>query len=238
MKRKNMHNVIQKANAQLAAWPGYAAVQEAMRTHSEVPFFLAGGAVRDIILERRRPPKDFDFFLGGSNYRAVIHRLEMHGQMVEGPFGSPRWFPGVGDDGYADIIPIAEFYNGLWQCEDINDVLNQFDFTGNAVAIDMRDGSIHDPQNGIRDLSRRIMKMVRFDYPDEPIRLAHPLSRTTVLWFRVLHYAAILGLAIEPVTLRWLSAHMDRQGDLNAFTQHFFRPCAAYIEPFENGSRL
>ena len=108
-------------------------------------------------------------FLGGDSTDEILDVLESQGEMVTGPFGSPRWYPTHGTRSSWDLIPIATFWNGLWPCEDIVDVLNQFDFTGNAIAIDVRTGSVYDPQNGRRDMERRTMRAVRFDYPDEPI---------------------------------------------------------------------
>lgn len=104
-------------------------------------------------------------------------------------------------------MPIDRFFNGLWRCEDIVDALNQFDFTGNAIAVDLRTGAIFDPQNGRRDMARRILRGVRFDYPDEPIAPGQVLTRPVVLWFRLVYYARLLGLTIEPVTKAWLNAH-------------------------------
>lgn len=241
LRHRDMVKIGQKANEQLAAWPGYKPFNEAVRNHPDVSFFLAGGTIRDIVLKRKRPPKDFDFFLGGDRYPSVIAALKKRGKMILGPFGSPRWFPENREECHADIIPIDGFYNGLWYCKDIRDVLNQFDFTGNAIAVDLRTGHVHDPQNGIRDLSFRIMKMVRFDYPDEPIQSGHPLHRLAVLWFRVLHYAAVLGLVIEPVTLRWLRANRAYERFFTQFSQNFFTPCATYrksLQDLETGCRI
>jgi hypothetical protein len=96
------------------------------------------------------------------------------------------------------------FYNGLWRCEDILDVLNQFDFTANAIALDLFSSKILDPQNGIRDLSRNELRAVRFDYPDEPISPGTKLTRNAVMWYRFQHFAFTKRLSIEPVTLSWV----------------------------------
>ncbi len=72
------------------------------------------------------------------------------------------------------------------------------------------------------NLSRRLMRAVRLDYPEEPIRPGHPLTRTTVLWFRILHYSAMLNLTVEPLTLQWLRANRKCSKDVGAFTTTFF----------------
>ena len=109
-------------------------------------------------------------------------------------------------------------------CENIVDALNQFDFTGNALAVDVRGDRLFDPQNGLRDMRQRLMRMVRFDYPDEPILPGNRLGRLTVLWFRILHYAAELDLAIEPVTRGWLVRHGSAERHLDVFSEDFFVP--------------
>jgi hypothetical protein len=188
---------------------------------SEVDVFLAGGSVRDVLLERDVDPKDMDFFLGGSGIEKVFTHLADTGTIRHGPFGSPRWFP-TGTNVHCDVIPIQGFFNGLWKCEDILDVLNQFDFTGNAVAVHLRTGVVHDPQNGRRDLALRVVRGVRFDYPEEPIGRSIKLTRPAVVWFRILHYAATLDLTIEPVTLEWIRCHSHYAEQLNDFVGFFF----------------
>lgn len=188
----------------------------------ELDVYLAGGSLRDVLLKRDVGPKDFDFFLGGVGIEKVLTRLAVDGTVRSGPFGSPRWFPGEPGIAYCDVIPIEGFFNGLWKCEDIVDVLNQFDFTGNAVALHLRTGVLHDPQNGLRDLSHGVMRAIRFDYPDEPISASSNLTRPAVLWFRILHYAAALGFTIEPVTSEWIHRHSDFANQLDDFGATFF----------------
>jgi hypothetical protein len=221
-------DVARAAFEALGGWPGYQALAGVMNEVPELQVYLAGGVIRDFFLGRSEPPKDFDFFLGGPVVDRALTMLEAEGSMRTGPFGSPRWYPrGAGD--YCDLIPIERFYNGLWRCEDIVDALNQFDFTGNAVAVDVRTGEFYNPQNGRRDMERRVMRMVRFDYPDEPIAPGQSISRRTVLWFRVLHYAAAFGLAIEPVTKAWLIRHRGFFEYADSFSATFF-PVAESLE--------
>ena len=208
----------------LRTWPGYDALEAAMSECAVVDVYLAGGALRDLLQSESRKPKDFDFFLGGARVEHFLERLTVDGSLRVGPFGSPRWYPHAAPDRYADIIPIAHFYNGLWKCEDIVDALNQFDFTANAIAIDLRSPRLFDPQHGLRDLQSGIVRAVRFDYPDEPISAEVSLTRLSVLWFRLIHYAQLLRFKIEPVTLRWLRGHSRFANDASSFTETFFEP--------------
>ena len=206
------------------AWQGHDDLQRVMDHVPDLDVFIAGGVVRDVILGRRVKPKDFDFFLAGPSVGQAVAMLGESGGMSAGPFGSPRWFP-KGESGvYCDLIPITRFRNGLWDCADITDVLNQFDFTGNAVAFDLREGRFFDPQNGRRDIGLKVMRALRFDYPDEPIIPGHPLSRPVVLWFRILHYARVLGWTIEPITRSWLADRRDYIAKRGTFASVFFEP--------------
>lgn len=211
----------------LQRWSGHEKLMRTMEKFPDLSFFLAGGVVRDCLLNVSSPVKDFDFFLRGPSVKAAVEFLAEEGHLRRTPYGGARWYPDSTQVQYADLIPIEDFKPGLWKCEDILDVLNQFDFTINAVAFDLRTGESFDPQNGVRDVFRRTMKMVRFDYPEGPFVAEAELSRNAVLWFRILHYAKVLGLTIEPLTLDWLKAHRSFQeyavqfGDL-FFTPHFY----------------
>lgn len=205
-----------------------------VESSANVDIFIAGGCIRDLLLARGARPKDFDIFLGGPGVEKVLKRLASAGRLEHGPFGSPRWYPNPGSALYCDVIPITGFVNGLWRCENITDVLNQFDFTANAVAVDLRTAEFFDPQNGVRDIGRRVMRAVRFDYPEERIAPEIGLSRPEVLWFRILHYAAVLKLTIEPVTLEWLRANRRYEPDAARFESVFFplhRRWLASLEP-------
>jgi hypothetical protein len=207
--------------ARLESWSGFAPLRKLLDRHPAVDCFVAGGVVRDVLLEVPPLPSDIDLFLGGNQASQLIEDLTMTGTVRRGPFGSPRWIPEKGVS-YADVIPIESFYNGLWRCEDITDALNQFDFTCNAVALDLRSSAFYDPQNGARDACRRRLRAVRFDYPDEPIAPGSDLTRPAVLWFRLLHYASARHLEIEPLTLRWLRASRHHFDSEALFSATFF----------------
>lgn len=205
----------------LGEWPGFPAFDKAFTETHDVSAYLAGGAVRDLVSAKGHRPKDFDFFLGGGGVKTFIDSLKQNGSLVSGPFGSPRWFPQNISTQYADVIPISTFYNGLWRCDDILDVLNQFDITVNAVAIDLRTGSVFNPQNGLRDLERRTIRAVRFDYPDEPISETCSLTRQSVLWHRLQYYARATGFVIEPLTASWLRRNDRFAADEPRFRETF-----------------
>jgi hypothetical protein len=215
----------------LAAWAGFEVVQHVLAEHDDLEIFLAGGVIRNLFIDPTRPVKDFDFFLRGASLDKAITVFAQHGRMHETPFGAPRWFPAAEPGRYADLIPIDRFIPGLWKCEDIVDVLNQFDFTASALAFDLRTGTAFNPQNGVRDAVRRTMRMVRFDWPEAPFIPGAPITRNAVLWFRVLHYAKQLGLTIEPLTLAWLRRNRGYSTQSDVFAELFFRPEKGFLAP-------
>lgn len=209
----------------LQGWSGFSVLNEAMQTFADTDVFIVGGVLRDLFSEANRVPRDFDFFLGGPNVDKFVSWLGERGTLGVGPFGSPRWWPEEEESRYADVISIAHFYNGLWACRNIVDALNQFDFTANAVALNLRSKELFDPQNGTLDAKRRLMRAVRFDYPDEPISQQCSLSRLSVLWTRLVHYANILNFSLDPVTRTWVQHHSHYAADAEVFGELFFPPC-------------
>jgi tRNA nucleotidyltransferase (CCA-adding enzyme) len=226
-----LSSVYPHVRTRLEWWCGYRALGEVLRACPDVQIFIAGGVVRNCCLETALPLRDYDFFLGGDSIEQALAIFRKYGAMTRTPFGSPRWHPDERPEEYADLISIAEFRPGLWKCEDILDVLNQFDYTASALAFDLRTGVSFDPQNGLRDLLRTTMRMVRFDFPEGPFVPGAVLTRNAILWFRVLHYARTLGFTIEPLTLSWLKQHRDYVCDLAEFEEIFFPPAEGYLTP-------
>jgi hypothetical protein len=227
-----------KAASAALIFEGSAPWQRVLNELPLLDVYLAGGCLRDVLRGRVSGYHDLDFFIGGSAVEEALARLAHVGRWSQGPFGSPRWHPLPGEPLHCDVVPIKAFNNGLWPCEDILDVLNQFDFTVNAVAVSIRTREIFDPQNGRRDLARGIMRAVRFDYPDQPIAPGQSLTRLTVLWFRLLHYAAALDLSIEPVTLQWLQRHRHFSAQAEVFSSTFFPLHRRALEPVGIPSNL
>jgi hypothetical protein len=209
----------------LATWAGWPTLKTIINETSELHVYLAGGVLRDILLRDNRPVKDFDFIVGGPGLARCLERLAQVGCLAYGPLGSPRWFPPAHAAPYADLIPIDKFRSGLWLCENIVDVLNQFDCTVNAVAIDLRTGAIYDPQNGRRDAVRRVMRAVRFDYcTAERIHSRAGLNYAVIQWHRYVQYASILKLKIEPITMCWLRANRPSEADSRRYADAFSVP--------------
>lgn len=224
------HSVAEESLAMLKVWPGYSAFWSMLADFPDLQAYLTGGVLRDRAADTPAIPRDFDIFLAGPSVDLAINSLAAAGDIQRTPFGSPRWFPAATPAQYCDLVSISRFTNGLGPCRTITDALRQFDFTGNALALDLRTGEFFDPVDGLRDMRERVMRMI-IAYPDEPIATNLSISRVTVLWFRLLHYAAVLELSIASATLDWLSQHRCQQDHLADFTRLFFPPHPAFLRP-------
>jgi hypothetical protein len=204
--------------------PGFRSLMELVGQLPEDNFFISGGVVRDILSGNNNRIKDIDIFLSSAGFDKVHDFMMANGELVKNQFGSGRWFPGDAPGFYYDIILIPRFYNGLWPCRNITDVLNQFDITANAVAFDLLTGRFFNPQNGLDDIKNNVLRAVRFDFPELLVSNEVDISRITVLWFRYHYYAAKLNFNIEPITRKWLDDNSFRLNDLEKFKYHFFDP--------------
>lgn len=189
-------------------------------------FFVAGGALRELFCGKKLSG-DIDLFVSQSAQIMLSEIIRNRGNAFYNQFGSTRWFPTVGDSFYYDIIRFDDFYHGLWKCIDILDVLNQFDITANAIAVDLNNGEFYNPVNGVRDAHQRVIKAVRFDFPEMFVSEEIKISRNSVLWFRYNHYCSKLGFDLEPVTKKWMIQNKNRIGDLDLFKKFFFNPTIA-----------
>lgn len=216
-------SVVDAVERLFGAWPGSGAIRAGMDAFTGVDVFLAGGAVRNALGARADSPKDFDLFIGGAQAPQFVARLAKLGTLRYGPFGSPRWLPADGGP-YADVILIERFNNGVERCQDITGALRQFDFTANALAVDLRTRAFHDPCGGGADYLAGVMRAVRLDYPDEPIAAGHALTRNVVLWMRLMHYAAVLDLEPDETTRGWLAARAGYESQRALFAETFFLP--------------
>lgn len=206
----------------LKEWPGYEPILALLARFPSSKMFLAGGAVRNATLGR--PIRDFDFFFAGIPEGAISSHLGELGRVDRGALGSPRWSPLASKGVSCDLVPIGRVDHGLGRCVGILDVLSQFDFTANAIAVDLRARGLVDPAGGRFDLRARKMRATRFDFPDTPVLPGSGVTWKATRWFRMLHYAAVLDLEIEATTREWLKANRYCRESRVAFSRLFFEP--------------
>lgn len=153
--------------------------------------FLVGGPVRDLLLGRRVVDVDLTLEDGSSTLaRALAKRIE----------GRVRSFPQfltykVTAEGFPEIdIATArkERYRSPGALPTVSpgnlkDDLLRRDFTINAMAMDLLDGSMHDPASGQRDLQSRMVRVLHDNsFVDDPTRI-----------FRAIRLAKRLNFSIE-----------------------------------------
>ena len=77
----------------------------------------------------------------------------------------------------------------------LKDDLLRRDFSINAIAMDLRDGSLHDPANGERDLGQRLIRVLHEkSFLDDPTRI-----------FRAIRLATRLGFTLEGKTFELMA---------------------------------
>ena len=158
--------------------------------------FLVGGPVRDLLLGRHVLDVDLTLEEGSSTLaRALAKRIE----------GRVRSFPQfltykVTAEGFPEIdIATArlERYRAPGALPTVTagklkDDLMRRDFTINAMAMDLLDGSMHDPASGQRDLSSRIVRVLHDNsFVDDPTRI-----------FRAVRLASRLGFSLDLPTAK------------------------------------
>ena len=196
------------SSEQLRAIPSIEQVIKASNS-LELETYIVGGYVRD--LELSRPSKDIDFVCVGSGIslaEKVSKNLKNSQLAVYKNFGTAvvKWqdmeleFVGARKESYRrnSRKPIVE--NGT-----LEDDQNRRDFTINAMAISLNEGSfgqLLDPFNGISDIKRKQVKTPLepgITFSDDPLRM-----------MRAIRFAAQLDFDIEPTTFDGIIANVDR----------------------------
>jgi len=173
--------------------------------------YLVGGPVRDIILGR--PAVDIDLTLetGASTLaRALAKRVE----------GRVRSFPQfltykVTSSGYPEI-DIATARKERYRTPGalpavtagrLKDDLLRRDFSINALALDLLDGTMHDPARGQQDLTDRVVRVLHDrSFIDDPTRIFRATRLAARLGFTIeTHTAELIRGAIEAAALDTIS---------------------------------
>jgi tRNA nucleotidyltransferase/poly(A) polymerase len=188
--------------------------------------FLVGGPVRDLLLGRHVIDIDLTLEDGAAVLaRALARQID----------GRVRSFPQfltykVTADGLPEIdIATArkERYRAPGALPNVTegklkDDLLRRDFSINAIATDLRDGALHDPSNGERDLHAKVVRILHDkSFIDDPTRVFRAIRLATRLGFTLeektfaLMAEAIASNAFEPVSRerlwRELFLAMDEQ---------------------------
>lgn len=188
-------------------------------------FYVCGGCIRDYIINGSGG-KDIDIFVNCSKeeLRMLVDYLEIYGHVVFGQYGSPRFYFNTNEEHYIDIVPFYNFVVSPNPIQTIDNLLENFDFTANAIGLNIKTGVIHDPVQGIADIKNHVLRAVRLDFPEKPVSEDICLSAVSVFWFRILHYQNKLGFDFEKQTKEWIIDNAYRIRDLEMFKKYFFTP--------------
>ena len=158
-------------------WRALETVREAARAHG-MPVFLVGGAVRD--LTTGSPVRDLDFALQGDT-SALIPDLEAAGATVTGKNASMSsvylsFRGGVrGEVGSSLTVAYPKPGQPETHPAPILDDLRRRDFTANAMAVSLNEGSyglLLDPLNGTADIENRELRLVSaYGFVEQPALL-------------------------------------------------------------------
>lgn len=176
----------------------------------DIPVYVIGGWVRDLLLNR--PCKDIDIVAIGSGIELAQHVASKLGNRyrvnVYKNFGTAQIvyedydieFVGARKESYRSESrkPIVE--NGT-----LEDDQNRRDFTINALAISLSAGNygeLLDPFNGIPDMESKILRTPLdpdITYSDDPLRM-----------MRAIRFATQLNYTIEPKSLESITKNKER----------------------------
>jgi len=147
--------------------------------------FLVGGAVRDAFLKRSSHDLDFAVKKNAIKLaRRVADKLNADFYPLDADRDTGRVLV-IRDDGTRQVIDFAAFRG-----DDLEADLGARDFSINAMAIDLKDLSLHDPFGGLIDLRDKCVRACSTStFQDDPIRI-----------FRAVRLAAALGFRILPET--------------------------------------
>lgn len=171
------------------------AIRETARAKG-VTVFLVGGAVRD--LTSGSPVRDLDVAVQG-NALKLRKDLEKAGAKVAGELEPMQAlyleFPGGVRVEVASAIAVHYVKPGrpIVKAATIQEDLRRRDFTANAMALSLNDGSyglLMDPLNGVADIENRELRLVNnYGFIEDPVRM-----------IRAVRYAARLGWQLEERT--------------------------------------
>jgi len=157
--------------------------------------FLVGGAVRDVFLKHSSHDLDFAVKKNAIKLaRRVADKLNSDFYPLDADRDTGRVLV-IGEDGTRQVIDFAAFRG-----DDLEADLGARDFSINAMAIDLKDLSLHDPFGGLVDLRDKCLRACSTStFKDDPIRI-----------FRAIRLAAALGFRILPETRQIMKEAVDQ----------------------------
>jgi tRNA nucleotidyltransferase (CCA-adding enzyme) len=181
----------------------------------QVPLYLVGGFVRDLLLET--PATDFDLVVEGDAIAlAKALALQYGGRVTaHARFGTAQWFVPDSSDHPLDFISTrSETYKHSGALPSVTpgrlaDDLARRDFSINTLALRIDGdhwGELRDELDGLNDLKRGLIRVLHpHSFLDDPTRL-----------FRAVRYEQRYGFQIAPETLALIRSAIPLIGSLSA----------------------
>jgi predicted nucleotidyltransferase len=200
-------------------------VQYIKKNIHDVDVYVCGGYLRSIIA-RKSPNSDIDIFVDCTpeQLNRLLRSLSPLGRIEFGQYGSPRLFTDNSSEKYIDIVPFYNFIVGDKKITSIEMLLRNFDFTANAVGWNIGTSELYNPVGGIDDVRHKILRAVRYDFPEKMVSPDVQISAVSVFWFRLLHYQCVLNYEFDGKTLEWITDNVWRWRDRDKFEQYFYTP--------------
>jgi len=173
--------------------------------------YLVGGPVRDLLLDRHAIDIDVTLEEGSSTLARALAK------QIEGRVRSHPQFLTykVTAEGFPEIdIATArkERYRSpgalpAVSAGKLKDDLHRRDFSVNALALDLLDGTLHDPSNGEADIREKLIRVLHDQsFVDDPTRIFRAVRLATRLGFTIeSNTAALMREAIESEALKTVS---------------------------------
>ena len=143
--------------------------------------YLVGGAVRDML--RNRLSNDLDFALpsnGISLARRVADALQADFVVLDAERDTGRVIV-TEDDGTRTFLDFATYRGATLETD-----IRARDFTMNAIAYDIRNGTVIDPLNGAADLRARLIRACSStSFQDDPVRILRAIRQAAAFEFKI-----------------------------------------------------
>jgi len=175
----------------------------AQAARQNMPAYLVGGFVRDLLLER--PSQDFDIVIEGDAIQIANALVQTLGGNLRAHsrFGTAQWQPHSPNQNHIDLITArSETYAHPAalpnvQKSDLGQDLARRDFTINTLALRLEEahfGELLDPFGGQSDLQKGLVRVLHpLSFTDDPTRI-----------LRAIRYEQRYGFCLEENTLRQL----------------------------------
>jgi len=143
--------------------------------------YLVGGAVRDMLLNRRSPDLDFALPSNGiSLARRVANALKADFMVLDSERDTGRVIV-TESDGTRTFLDFAT-YRG----KDLDEDLRARDFPINAIAFDLHTQTLIDPLDGASDLRAKLIRACSpTSFSDDPVRILRAVRQAAAFEFKI-----------------------------------------------------